>query len=309
MRVLCCFVLLSVFLTPLSMDAAPRGARVQPGSLKERMEKQKEAESWRLVWADEFNGLSLDTKKWNIEVDFVRNVNAQQLYTDRRKNIRLDKGMLVFEAHAERAENRQYDPESKSWLKNRRFADYTSGSVNSSGKFAFRYGKVDIRAKLQHGKGVWPALWMLGEAPGKGWPDCGEIDILEYISQQKHTVHGTLHWEQSSNTLGAGRTKNIAVPSLLDGFHTYGLEWDKDTIRLLFDGEVFHTFAVADAQNGDYNPFRNRYHFILNLAVGGWAERADPKDYPRRFVIDYIRVWQKKDDPESKVWINGRETR
>lgn len=263
---------------------------------------------WKLIWSDEFNKSGkVDPKKWNIEKEFVRNENAQQLYTDNSKNIKQAGGMLVLQALAEKRKNKNFDSKSNNWRFSREFADYTSGSVNSQGKFSFMYGKVEIKAKLEHGKGVWPALWLIGDNIKKvSWPACGEIDILEYISQDKQKVHGTFHWGKSSS-LGGGHTKNFVVPDLLDKFHTYGMIWTPEKLELTFDGKVFHTLDLSKAQDGDYNAFRQPFHFIMNLAIGGWAEKADPKDYPRKFLIDYIRVYQQKGDPNAEYWIDGQK--
>lgn len=264
---------------------------------------------WELVWSDEFNKSGApDPKKWNIEKEFVRNENAQQLYTDRKQNIAQARGKLILTARAEKRKNGNYDPQGPSWRQTREYADYTSGSVNSTGKFSFRYGRLLIRAAIEHGKGVWPALWLIGEAPGKTWPQCGEIDLLEYISQDKDRVHGTLHWDKAYNSgPGMGRTVSYKAPDVLDGFHDYEMIWTPEKIEFLYDGTTYYTFEIKNATVGDYNAFRNPHHLILNLAIGGWAERADPADYPRRFIVDYVRVYQDRNVKESQLFINGKQ--
>lgn len=265
--------------------------------------------SWELVWNDEFNKSGApDPKKWNIEKDFVRNENAQQLYTDRKQNIVQARGKLVLTAKAEKRKNGRYDPKGASWRETREYADYTSGSVNSTGKFSFRYGRLVIRAAIEHGKGVWPALWLIGEYPGKTWPQCGEIDLLEYISQDKDRVHGTLHWDKAYNSgPGLGRTVSHKAPDVLDGFHEYEMIWTPEKIEFFYDGKPYYSFDIEKATVDGYNAFQNPHHLILNLAIGGWAERADPADYPRRFMIDYVRVYQDKKEKDAILIVNGKQ--
>ena len=266
-----------------------------------------EVGDWPLVWSDEFDRSGgVDLKKWSYEEEFIRNEKAQQLYTKRAKNIRQEKGNLVLQAFAEKRKNKNYEADSPQWIKNRKEADYTSGSVNGRGKFAFQYGKLEVRAKIEYGRGVWPAIWALG-ANGK-WPDCGEIDILEYVSQDKHKVHGTMHWQKGTN-YGGGHTKNINEPDLLEGFHTYGMDWTPEKIDLYFDGKKFHTLTLDDANRADgSNPFRQPYYLILNLAIGGWAQKADPADYPRKFVLDYVRLYQDPEQADSFILKNGQKS-
>lgn len=265
--------------------------------------------SWELVWGDEFTKSGApDSKKWNIETDFVRNENAQQLYTDRKQNIAQERGKLVLTAKVGKHKNGRFDPNGSSWREKREFADYTSGSVNSAGKFSFRYGRLVICAAIEHGKGVWPALWLIGESPGKTWPQCGEIDLLEYISQNKDRVHGTLHWDKAYNSgPGLGRTVSYKAPDVLDGFHEYEMIWTPEKIAFLYDGKPYYSFEIEKAAVGGYNAFRNPHHLVLNLAVGGWAERADPAEYPRRFMIDYVRVYQDRNVKDALLIVNGNQ--
>lgn len=264
---------------------------------------------WELVWSDEFNKSGApDSKKWNIEKEFVRNENAQQLYTDRRQNVAQARGNLVFTAFAEKRKNGNYNSKGPTWRETREYADYTSGSVNTTGKFSFRYGRLLIRAAIEHGKGVWPALWLIGEAPGKTWPQCGEIDLLEYISQDKDRVHGTLHWDEAYNSgPGMGRTVSYKADDVLRGFHDYEMIWTPEKIEFFYDGKPYYSFEIKNAEVNGYNAFNNPHHLILNLAIGGWAERADPAAYPRRFMVDYVRVYQDKSVKESQLFINGKQ--
>lgn len=246
----------------------------------------------RLVWQEEFNQPALDTTVWTPEVNFVRNIEAAQIYTARPKNLSLQEGHLVLTAHHEYFENTACKPESPHWWESRPSADYTSGSINSRGKLEFRYGRLEIRAKLQHGRGVWPALWLIGRNPG-GWPACGEIDILEYVSQNPNTAHATLHYTKD------GLYQNPTIPHTLpspiaDEWHLYGMIWTPEKLELTFDNQVVLSHNLDDATQSDgRNPFRSGcYYLILNLALDGWAETPVPTDYPRTFTVDYVRLYQ-----------------
>lgn len=261
---------------------------------------------WVLIWSEEFDKPGVpDKTKWTIETEFVRNVNARQIYTDRPKNVTVKNGNLVLTAFAEKWKNGNYDANSDDWKKNREFAEYTSGSINSAGKFEFMYGKVEIRAKIEFGKGVWPALWLIGmNIDEVGWPKCGEIDLLEYATQNRDFIHGTFHW-QEGNEVGFSQKKE--VNNLLVGYHVYGMIWTPEKIDLTFDNKVFHTLDLKKADLGDYNAFRQPFYLIMNLALGSMSEEPEAKDYPRKFMVDYVRVYQRENDPNAQILINGKK--
>ena len=165
---------------------------------------------WRLTWSDEFDKPGLpDKAKWSYETGFVRN-NELQLYTrDRPENARIENGLLVIEGRKERYANPNYQPGADS-KKSRRsgveFADYTAASLITEGKASFLYGRVEVRAKLPHGKGVWPAIWMIGtNRVTVGWPRCGEVDIMEFVGKEPDRVHANVHYSQGGNTSKGGK--------------------------------------------------------------------------------------------------------
>ncbi|MBQ9693997.1 MAG: glycoside hydrolase family 16 protein [Kiritimatiellae bacterium] len=251
----------------------------------------------RMVWHDEFNAPKLNLAYWTPEINFVRNIDAVQIYTDRPENLSLTKGSLTLTARHEHFKNTRWNPKSPHWWENRQAADYTSGSINSRDKVMFRYGRIEIRAKIEHGRGVWPALWLIGNTPG-GWPTCGEIDILEFVSQNPNTIHATLHYTkngQYTNPTSPHQTKN----AIAGQWHLYGMNWTPEKIELTFDKNVIFTHLLDNATQSDgSNPFRDGlYYLILNLALDGWAEPPVPEDYPRTFTIDYVRLYQ---DPTIK---------
>lgn len=246
----------------------------------------------RLVWKDEFDDAALNTNNWTPEVNFVRNIEASQIYTARPKNLAIVNGALSLTSHHEYFESTNCKPESPHWWESRQAADYTSGSVNSRGKVEFRYGRVEIRAKIEHGRGVWPALWLIGKNPG-GWPACGEIDILEYVSQEPRNVHATLHYTKDG--VYCNPTTPFQASNPLDGeWHLYGMNWTPEKLEITFDHQVIFSLALDEATQTDgNNPFRTgNYYFILNQALDGWAEPPISKDYPRTFSVDYIRLYQ-----------------
>lgn len=248
------------------------------------------------VWQDEFAGETLNTAYWTAELNFVRNKTAAQIYTARPENLTVKDGSLRLTARHESFENTQWKPESSKWFENRKSAEYTSASVNSRGKVAFRYGRLEIRARVEHGRGVWPAIWLLGNNPG-GWPACGEIDILEYISQRAKTVHATCHYRiDDDHTFPTKRLNGLEMDGV---WHTYGMAWSPEKIVITFDGKPFYTLDVDETvDETGFTPFRQgTFYLIMNLALDGWAERPRSDDYPRTFSIDYVRLYQ---DPEME---------
>jgi beta-glucanase (GH16 family) len=161
------------------------------------------AADWRLVWSEDFNNPGApDRAKWSYERGFVRN-NELQLYTaDRPENARVENGSLVIEGRKERLPNPFYRPNSD--LKRKRtsaqFTDYTAASLITQGKASFLYGRIEVRAKLPQGRGVWPAIWLLGtNETTVGWPGCGEIDVMEFVGKEPDRVHATVHFSKDGN--------------------------------------------------------------------------------------------------------------
>jgi len=230
---------------------------------------------YKLVWSDEFDGDSIDKKRWNYEYGYIAN-NELQCYTDRSANSWLSDGCLVIQADEEK-----YDG-----------FDYTSARLNTSGKFSFKYGYIEMRAILPEGKGMWPAFWMLGQ--NGQWPECGEIDIMEMIGggSNDDTVYGTLHYgtvDPYDHRSNGGNT--YTGKDLSDGFHTYALEWMSERIVWYFDGKQFFSTDISGEQ---FDCFRNDFFIILNFAVGGdWPGSPDATtQFPGQYVIDYVRVYQ-----------------
>lgn len=252
---------------------------------------------WNLVWNDEFDGAKIDLTKWKPEIGIVRNENAAQVYTDDEKNLRLKNGMLEITArYAPKTPCPTYNPDAakKNWINERQEVDYTSASLNSSSTFNFLFGRVEIRAKVPAGKGVWPAVWTLGKNKW-GWPHNAEIDILEHISNEPKTAYAIFRWGEPD---GPKEVKVVRTtkfePNLAAAFHLYVMEWDEKMMRILIDGKEIGKINLAQANYKDgENPLRTPHYLIVNLALGGWAEKPQPKDYPTTFFVDYIRFYQK----------------
>ena len=251
------------------------------------------ATEWKPVWSDEFNYEGLpDPNKWGYEEGFVRN-KEQQYYTRARKeNARVEKGMLIIEGRKERFINPKFNPEqTKDWKKRREYAEYTSASLITLNKASWKYGRVEVRAKLK-GQGVWPAIWMLGtNIPQVGWPACGEIDIMEFVGHTPNTVYTTIHYKKEEQHKSSGR--KITVDKPFEDFHIYAMEWYADRMDFYFDDNKYFTFEIKEADYKGENPFSKPHYLLINLALGGsWGGEIDDSVLPQVYAIDYVRVYE-----------------
>ncbi len=255
------------------------------------------ADEWKLVWSDEFDYTGLpDPAKWRYEEGYVRNQEAQYYTKDRRENARVENGMLVIEGRKDNMPNPKFDPKGKGPATQPTVA-YTSASITTEGTFAWTYGRIEARAKLPKGKGVWPAIWMLGtNISTVGWPKCGEIDIMEYVGHTPNAVYGTLHWGRSYKSPDKKSSgKEFKTPAPADDFHIYAIEWTPERIDLYYDKTLYHTVPLEKAQDGDYNPFKQPQYLLINLALGGsWGREIDDSILPQKYLVDYVRVYQKE---------------
>lgn len=228
-----------------------------------------------LVWSDEFdvNGAP-DPKKWTYDLGTGSNGwgNAElQYYTSRAQNVIVQGGVLKIKAMKE-----SYSGSA-----------YTSARILTKGLFAFKYGKVEVRAKLPEGKGTWPAIWMLGNnISSAGWPACGEIDIMEHVGNDLNKIHGTLHYPGRSGGNADSGTK--IVPNVTTEFHVYKLEWSASSIDIFVDNQLVHSVA-----NSNKIPFNHDFFIILNVAMGGnFGGTVDPAFSGATMEIDYVRVYR-----------------
>ena len=174
--------------------------------------------------------------------------------------------------------------------------EYTSARLVTRGKGDWLYGKVEVRALLPTGRGSWPAIWMLPtDWEYGGWPESGEIDIMENVGYDPDTIVGSAHTLKYNHSIGTQRNSRIACPTCYTEFHVYGMEWEPGEYRLYLDGKPYFTFKDEGTGFGAW-PFDKRFHLLLNLAVGGnWggAEGIDDSLFPHRMLVDYVRVYQK----------------
>jgi beta-glucanase (GH16 family) len=237
---------------------------------------------YTLVWSDEFSGNSLDLNAWNQEIGNGSGGwgnNELEYYTNSLKNNFLSNGNLIVEARKEAAGG----------------FSYTSGRMTTQNKKVFKFGRIDIRAKLPVSKGLWPALWMLGtNITTVGWPACGEIDIMELIGTYPSRVHSTMHWKNSSGVHASkGANYNLPNGDFSQQFHVYSMIWSKDLIKCFVDDILYVTVAIGDVGTANY-PFNADHFFIFNVAVGGdWPGPPDATtQFPQRMFVDYVRVFQ-----------------
>lgn len=227
-----------------------------------------------LVWADEFNTDGApDASKWGYDLGNGNGWgNAElQYYTDRPSNVIVQNGTLKIKAVKE----------------NYNGSAYTSTRMLTQNKFAFTYGKVEVKAKMPEGVGTWPAIWMLGSNINTvSWPNCGEIDISEHLGRDKNNIYSTLHYPGRSGGNANGATKMIQ--NATTEFHIYSLEWSPLTIKMFVDNQLVHSVT-----NSSSIPFNHDFFFILNVAMGGnFGGAVDPAFSSATMEVDYIRVYK-----------------
>ena len=258
---------------------------------------------WQLVWSDEFTEAGLPNPgRWTYEEGFVRN-NELQFYTRARsENARVENGSLVIETRKEKFRNPQFDSASMRPSRRRQseFADYTSASLITKGIAEWRYGRVEVRARLPRGKGFWPAIWMLGaDRERVGWPACGEIDIMENVGFEPDLIHGTVHTAKYNHVKGTQRGSKITVPKPHEDFHVYAMEWDENRMDFFVDGNKYFSFE-NEKTGRDAWPFDQPMYLILNVAFGGsWGgqQGVDDSTLPQSMFVDYVRVYGRAPKP------------
>ncbi|MBN1241159.1 MAG: glycoside hydrolase family 16 protein [Spirochaetales bacterium] len=269
---------------PLAISAC-----VEPGGTLVEEFLTIDLTDWTLAWSDEFEGPGLDAAKWVPEIGNGSGGwgNGElQYYTARPENLAIVEAdgasALRIAARAEAYKG---------------FA-YTSARIKTERKFSFQYGRAEARIRLPAGQGLWPAFWMLGDSIDPlGWPECGEIDILEMkggISDD--TVSGTIHYKNASGYHQYTPPGEAPLPSgvFADGWHVFGVDWNAERVLWYLDGEVFHRESVVEA---DREEFRSGPFFlILNLAVGGQflGYQTPPSGFASaEMLVDWVRVYQK----------------
>ncbi|MEO5501806.1 MAG: glycoside hydrolase family 16 protein [Ginsengibacter sp.] len=256
---------------------------------------------WKLTWSEEFNYSGLpDSSIWRYEVGHVRN-NEQQYYTRAKiKNVEVSNGMLTITGLKEYHSNENYRHGITDWRYKDSLASYTSASINTLGStvkipVGQSNGRIEIRARMPRGAGMWPALWLMGaNRPEVGWPKCGEIDLMEFIGNHPHDIYGTVHYPTQDKKHHSSGGKIIDT-TLCNQFHIYALEWDNAKMDFYFDDYKYHTFIIDSATLGNENPFRKNFYLLINMAMGaGWPGSIDDNVLPQKFEVDYVRIFKKK---------------
>ncbi|WP_205510536.1 carbohydrate-binding protein [Longitalea arenae] len=237
------------------------------------LQKNAQAQNWQLVWQDEFTtSIGAD---WVFETgNGSSGWGNNELEYYRRENAAIENGQLVITAKRESFGG----------------FNYTSARMKTQGKKSWKYGKIEARIKMPAFSGIWPAFWMLGDnITTVGWPDCGEIDIMEHINAENRT-YGTPHWRDHNNNY-ASFSGNTACT--VTDYHIYSVEWDANYIRWFLDGVKFHEMYIGGGVNGT-SEFHNNHFILLNMAVGGnWPGfNIDPNGFPAKMYVDYVRVYQ-----------------
>ena len=278
-----------------------------------------ETPEWQLVWSDEFDGSRIDPARWGFEDDCWGGGNDErQCYTASRDNARIERGLLVITARRQtvngpalpRMQRRgAVDPAATVTR------EFSSARLTTRGKAAWQFGRIEVRARLPQGQGAWPAIWLLPERDGYGpWAASGEIDLLEAVNLgvpcadcaqgREDRILGTLHFGKPWPG-NAQASTTVHAPEVLDGFHTFAIEWTAGRITWQIDGRTYAERSASEWWSSGSRrpgaPFDRPFHLILNLAVGGRLAEGrnlggvDPGGFPKHFEIDWVRVWQKSD--------------
>lgn len=243
------------------------------------------ADDWRLIWSDEFNApanTAPNSSKWTYDLGAGGWGNHElETYTKDAQNVFQDgEGHLVIRAVKAAS------------------GKITSARLKTQGKFSVQYGRVEARMKIPHGQGMWPAFWMLGnKIESSGWPDCGEIDVMENIGKEPAVVHGTVHGPGYSGAHGI--SSQYTLPGgepLSKDFHVYAVEWSPDSIKFFIDSTAYGTVTPASLPKGAAWVYNQPFFLLLNLAVGGdWPGSPDSTtQFPQTLLVDWVRVSQRR---------------
>lgn len=260
---------------------------------------------YRLVWSDEFDVDGRPSKDWTFERGFVRN---QELQWYQPQNAFVKDGCLVIEGRQEHRPNPDYETGNGDWRRNREYIEFTSSSLTTRLSRQFLYGRFEVRAKIPVGSGSWPAIWLLGNK--WEWPLNGEIDMLEYyIKDGRPSILANACWGASErwhaiwdSVVTPFTHYTEKDPDWANKFHIWRMDWDKDFIRLYLDDELLNEIDLKQTFNGGYNgntenPFSNnvpgfKHYILLNLAIGANGGEPDISQFPLRYYIDYVRVYE-----------------
>lgn len=301
-----------VYYTFIGNPNAPRPDVSDLGNIPIATPENPYIDGLNMIWGDEFNGTSLDTGVWNYNTGYYINDDPgtwgwgnQELehYTDSEQNVSVNNGKLTITA----LEDPKTFPQDPS-----RVAPYSSGKITTKNKFTFQYGRIDFRAKLPKGNGMWPALWMLPNDDTYGtWAASGEIDVMEARGRLTGAVSGAIHFggQWPANTYIGGDYSLPGGQTIDSDYHVYSVVWEEDNIKWYVDGVCFFK-ATNDqwysngAPSNNNAPFDQEFYIIMNLAVGGWFDGGiapNPGDLPASMQVDYVRVYKNANGPDPNV--------
>lgn len=255
-------------------------------------------QEYKKVWADEFDAGNVpDPANWKFENGFARNHEFQWYQPD---NATCANGILTIEARKEHKPNPNYEAGSSDWRKKDPFIEYTSSSINTSGRQSWQYGRFEMRARIDTSMGMWPAWWTLGVQ--RRWPSNGEIDIMEYYRKDllANIAIGTAaafkaKWYSAKKPISSFPDHE----SWTRKFHVWRMDWDENNISLYVDDSLLNSQPMNELYNRDstnFHPFRQPHYMLINLAIGGdngGDPAASPSTFPKKYEIDYVRVYQK----------------
>jgi beta-glucanase (GH16 family) len=256
-------------------------------SEKQPVVNEWDKEGWTLVWNDEFDGPALNLEKWSYEIGgHGWGNNELQYYSDDDSTAFIQDGKLVIRA--------DLVPQGTGSSDNLRY--FSSARLRTSGKGDWRYGRIEVKAKLALGQGIWPAIWMLPtDWMYGGWPESGEIDIMEHVGYDPGRVHGSIHTGSYNHKINTQRGGSKLLDKISSKFYVYAIEWYEDRIDFLIDDSKYFSFQ-NDGKN-DFNtwPFNQRFHLLINIAVGGdWPGSPDETtQFPTEMELEYVRVYEK----------------
>jgi beta-glucanase (GH16 family) len=260
----------------------PTPATIVPAAPEVNADARNYADYTELVWGDEFAGSAIDPAKWGFDLGNNNGWGNQELeyYTNSGDNAFISNGNLVIQAKQQSLSG----------------FNYTSARLLTKDKQNFKFGRVDVRAKLPKGQGIWPAIWLLGsDIDQNKWPKCGEIDIMELRGQEPNKILTTMHFSKSDGTPDQKGSADqvLASGNFSDDFHLFSLVRSKDQLRFFLDGTLYYTFTSIDAPS---LPINNPFFLILNVAVGGnfLGSPNAATVFPQQMQVDYVRYLQYK---------------
>ena len=235
----------------------------------------------QLVWSDEFDSNQINPENWKFEIGgHGWGNNEFEYYTDRPENAFIEEGNLVIQAIQESYQG----------------SDYTSARMITQGLQSFQFGRIEARIKLPTGQGIWPAFWMLGDNfMQTGWPESGEIDIMEHVGSELKTVHGTIHGPGYYGGGGISSQYRLEDENFTDDYHTFAIEWVPGQVQWFVDGNLYHTVSQLSIPEGTRWVFDEPFFILLNVAVGGNMPGSPDAStqFPQQMLVDYVRVYQK----------------